>query len=228
MDESSSRDSIERVKKLVDFLAKNTDENIDIIVVGGTAMSFYGDYRTTTDIDAEILNCPEDLYNASLKYLRDNKIQFNIDEDFDSWGMVPMPRGYRERAVAVYKEGTITVKTLEPVDFIISKLRRGADVDIEDTEKIISRYNIDEKAIRERVSKIEFIKTEETFWFKQRLERFIDEKIIQRDYANNKEKNNFEAKPNKSIDGKKHNNPASDDITRDLENRQNHKIKYRR
>ncbi len=177
MDESTAQDSIERVKKFVNFLSKNTDENIEIIVVGGTAMSFYGDYRTTTDIDAEILNCPEDLYKASLENLKENKIQFNIDEDFDSWGMVPMPSGYRERANLIYKEDNITVKTLEPVDFIISKLRRGADIDINDAEKIASRNNITEKAIRERASEIEFIKTEETFWFKQRLEMFINEKI---------------------------------------------------
>lgn len=189
MDESSSRDSIERVKKLVDFLAKNTDENIDIIVVGGTAMSFYGDYRTTRDIDAEILNCPENIYKTSLEYLKENKIQFNIDEDFDSWGMVPMPEGYRDRAIQIYKEGNITVKTLEPVDFIISKLRRGADIDIEDIEKIATRYNIDEQTLRERVSKINFIKTEETFWFKQRLERFIDEKVLQRDRETPDQKN---------------------------------------
>ena len=163
MDESTAQDSIERVKKLVNFLSKNTDENIEIIVVGGTAMSFYGDYRTRTDIDAEMLNCPEDLYKALLENLKENKIQFNIDEDFDSWGMVPMPSGYRERANLIYKEGNITVKTLEPVDFIISKLRRGTDIDINDAEKIASRNNIPEKAIRERALEIEFIKTEETF-----------------------------------------------------------------
>ena len=177
MDESTPQDTIERVKKIVNFLSKNTDKNIEIIVVGGTAMSFYGDYRTTMDIDAEIINCPENLYKSLLEHLKENKIQFNIDEDFDNWGMVAMPLGYRERAIPVYNVGNITVKTLEPIDFIISKLRRGADIDINDAEKIVSRNNITEKAIRERVSKIEFIKTEETFWFKQRLEMFINEKI---------------------------------------------------
>lgn len=179
MDESSAQDSIERVKKLVNFLSENSDKSIDIIVVGGTAMSFYGDYRATTDIDAEILNCPEDLYKASLEYLKENKIQFNIDEDFDGWGMVPMPPGYRDRAIEIYKEGNVTVKTLEPLDFIISKLRRGTDIDIEDAEKIMSRNGINKKAIKERVSEISFIKTEETFWFNQRLERFINERKIQ-------------------------------------------------
>lgn len=70
MDENSAQDSIERVRKLVSFLSKNTDKNIEVIVVGGTAMSFYGDCRTTSDIDAEILNRPEDLYKASLEYLK--------------------------------------------------------------------------------------------------------------------------------------------------------------
>ena len=70
MDENSAQDSIERVRKLVSFLSKNTDKNIEVIVVGGAAMSFYGDYRTTSDIDAEILNRPEDLYKASLEYLK--------------------------------------------------------------------------------------------------------------------------------------------------------------
>ena len=219
MDENSAQDTFERVKKLINFLSKNTDisshaeDNIEIIVVGGTAMSFYGDYRTTTDIDAEILNCPEDLYKALLENLRENKIQFNIDEDFDSWGMVPMPSGYSERATLVYKERNITVKTLEPVDFVISKLRRGADIDINDAEKIISRNNITEKAIRDRVSEIEFIKTEETFWFKQRLERFINEKI--------KLKQDLSQKPEP--------NPQTPDaFSQDLQNRQKNKIKYQR
>ena len=212
MDKNSAQDSIERVRKLVSFLSKNTDKNIEVIVVGGTAMSFYGDYRTTSDIDAEILNCPEDLYKASLEYLKENKIQFNIDEDFDSWGMVPMPSGYRERATVVYKESNVTIKTLEPIDFIISKLRRGADIDINDAEKIASRNNISEKAIKERVSEIEFIKTEETFWFKQRLERFINEKIAIL-------KNNI--KPESQ-------SPKPDAFALDLENRQTHKRKFGR
>ncbi len=216
MDENSAQDSIERVRKLVSFLSKNTDKNIEVIVVGGTAMSFYGDYRTTSDIDAEILNCPEDLYKASLEYLKENKIQFNIDEDFDSWGMVPMPSGYRERATVVYEESNVTVKTLEPIDFIISKLRRGADIDINDAEKIASRNNISEKAIKERVSEIEFIKTEETFWFKQRLERFINEKIAIL-------KNNIKSEP-----ALKPESPKPDAFTRDLENRQTHKRKFGR
>ena len=84
-------------------------------------MSFYGDYRTTMETDAEIINCPENLYKSLLEHLKENKIQFNIDEDFDNWGMVAMPLGYRERAIPVYNVGNITVKTLESIDFIISK-----------------------------------------------------------------------------------------------------------
>ena len=217
MDESTPQDTIERVKKLVNFLSKNTDKNIEIIVVGGTAMSFYGDYRTTMDIDAEIINCPENLYKNLLEHLKENKIQFNIDEDFDSWGMVPMPLGYRERAIPVYNEGNITVKTLEPIDFIISKLRRGADIDINDAEKIVSRNNITEKAIRERASKIEFIKTEETFWFKQRLEMFINEKIkLKQDLS---QKTEPKLKPETQ-------SPKPDAFTESLQNK--HKIKFRR
>ena len=63
-----------------------------------------------------------------------------------------MPSGYRERAVSVYKSSYLSVKVLDPYDFILSKLRRGTRDDIEDALKVAkSMEDFNPQILKERI-----------------------------------------------------------------------------
>lgn len=53
-----------------------------------------------------------------------------------------MPPGYRERTSVWHEESGMRLRLLEPVDFIIAKLRRGTDQDLDDASYVATRYGI--------------------------------------------------------------------------------------
>jgi hypothetical protein len=53
-----------------------------------------------------------------------------------------MPPGYRERATDLVNQAQLRVRLLAPVDFIISKLRRGTDLDLDDASFVATRFGI--------------------------------------------------------------------------------------
>lgn len=59
-----------------------------------------------------------------------------------------MPPGYRDRATVLIDETGLRVTLLAPVDFIIAKLRRGTDEDLEDAAWIAGRYHINAQQVR--------------------------------------------------------------------------------
>ncbi len=61
-----------------------------------------------------------------------------------------MPPGYRERVVEIYGDEFLTVNVLDPLDFIIAKLRRFTEEDIEDALFVARKYNIGVKEIEKR------------------------------------------------------------------------------
>lgn len=46
--------------------------------------------------------------------------------------MISLPKGYRDRAITIYQDDQLKVSVLNPYDFIIMKLRRGTEQDLED------------------------------------------------------------------------------------------------
>jgi len=46
--------------------------------------------------------------------------------------VISLPRGYRDRAITIYQDDQLKVSVLSPYDFIIMKLRRGTEQDLED------------------------------------------------------------------------------------------------
>lgn len=46
--------------------------------------------------------------------------------------MISLPKGYRDRAITIYQDDQLKISVLNPYDFIIMKLRRGTEQDLED------------------------------------------------------------------------------------------------
>ena len=164
-------------EKLVEELAKR-NLKCKIIAVGRSALELYGieEGRFTKDIDFE-LDTDEEGWKVVEEVLGRLEILADFSEDIDRWGIVPMPEGYRERAVCVLRKGQVELCVLDPVDYILSKLRRGTAEDEEDALMVAKKFRIDQQAILERAKLIRPIKDVQFFLFKKRLERFLRENV---------------------------------------------------
>ena len=155
-----------------EFSAKK-DETIELLLIGGLAMSVYGIPRYTIDIDAEI-KCSDKTYYELIEYLKARGMAFNLSENIAGWGIVPLPEGYRERATIAYKGKQLILKTLDPVDFIFSKLMRGTEQDFSDAIDVIKKYNLNSDVIKERESLIKYPKDSETLFFRKKLQHLFE------------------------------------------------------
>lgn len=155
------------------FFAREKGEPVGMIVIGGAAMGLYGLQRGTLDIDAEI-SCSPEFYGALVRHLQQKGILFNIGDNIDHWGVVPLPEGYRERAREVLTTGGVTVKVLDPRDYIASKLRRGTDQDMEDSLGVARLFSLSAADVSKHMESIRYPLSEESFFFRKRLEGFLE------------------------------------------------------
>ncbi len=160
------------IDKIEDF-ARSKRVTIELLLIGGLAMSFYGIPRHTVDIDAEI-KCSDEIYFELVEFLKRENTTFNISDNISGWGIVPLPANYRERARNVYETENIILKTLDPVDFIFSKLMRGTEEDFNDAIEVIHKYGITKDSLIERENLIKFPKDPETLFFKKKFQHLME------------------------------------------------------
>ena len=158
---------------MIETFAKAKDEPIELLLIGGLALSLYGLQRYTIDIDAEI-RCGDETYFDLLEYLKNAGVAFNISDNISGWGIIPMPSDYKERAKTVYNSEYLTIKILDPVDFVFSKLMRGTEEDIRDILDVIHKINITKASICSRKSLIRFPKDPETLFFNKKFQRLME------------------------------------------------------
>lgn len=142
-------------------------EPIEIIIVGGLAMQAYGlSLRKTVDLDGEI-KASDESYLKVIRELTKKSVVCNISDNLDRWGVIPMPDGYRERSTVYHQKTNLTVKILDPVDFVISMLRRGTEEDLQDAEEVVKHFNIRKSDIASRLKMISLPKDTESLLFKK-------------------------------------------------------------
>lgn len=59
-----------------------------------------------------------------------------------------MPPGYRDRAIDFIHQPRLRVRILSPVDFVIAKLRRGTEIDLDDAFLVARHYHLSIEAIQ--------------------------------------------------------------------------------
>lgn len=134
-----SQVDLERVIEILKEFAWTMEKSLEIILLGGLALQYYGmENRATIDIDAEIKGDIEGVFN----FLKSHNIPADIGENISGWSVVAMPPGYRERGIEIYGDEFLTVNVLAPLDFVIAKLRRFTEEDIEDALFVARKYNI--------------------------------------------------------------------------------------
>ncbi len=134
-----SQVELDRVIELLKEFTRADKNRLQVILLGGLALQYYGmENRATVDIDAEVRGDIEGVFN----FLRSNNIPADMGENVSGWSVVGMPPGYRERVVGIYSDEFLQVNVLHPLDFVIAKLRRFTEEDIEDALFVVRKYNI--------------------------------------------------------------------------------------
>jgi len=132
------------IELLRDYI-RQTGATVDVLLVGALALQAYGyQDRLTRDVDAEVVGSVE----ALAEFFSQHQLPADLTENFSGWSIVAMPPGYRERATDLVHQAQLRVKLLAPVDFIISKLRRGTDLDLDDASFVVTRFGITTEHIR--------------------------------------------------------------------------------
>lgn len=144
---------------------------LEIILVGGLSMEYYGlKERATLDIDAEVKGDIEEL----LSFLKKNKIPADIGEDISKWSLISLPAAYRQRATTIHSDDNLKIKVLSPLDFIVAKLRRFTEEDLEDALFVARKFRVKIKDIRTAAEEAIKSSPKDTaiFIFKKNLEVF--------------------------------------------------------
>ena len=148
-------------------------EPLELILVGALALPFYDvEFRFTYDLDAEIeTGNLEKLYY----YLKSKGFESDLTENISGWSVISMPSGYRERSRIVYQDNLLTVRILSPEDFVMMKLRRGTNQDIEDALAVALKQKIKKEKLDLLFDKVlkESIKDTALFNFEQIYKVFI-------------------------------------------------------
>lgn len=130
---------LEKVIEVLKEFAWTRRKSLEIVLIGGLALHYYGmENRATIDIDAEIKGDIEGVFN----FLKSKNIPADIGENISGWSVVAMPPGYRERVIEIYRDEFLQVNVLHPLDFVIAKLRRFTEVDIEDALFVTRKYSL--------------------------------------------------------------------------------------
>jgi hypothetical protein len=135
----------DQVIELLTNYTRETGASLDILLVGALALQAYGyQNRLTRDLDAEVVGSVDTL----TEFLSRHSIPADLTTNFSGWSVVAMPPGYRDRATNLVHQSNLRVRLLAPVDFVISKLRRGTDLDLDDAAFVAKRYHLTSEQIR--------------------------------------------------------------------------------
>ena len=149
-------------------------EPLELILVGALALPFYGvEFRITYDLDAEVeTGNLEKLYF----FLKEKGFESDLSENIAGWSVITLPAGYKERAKVVYQDNLLTIKILSPEDFIIMKLRRGTNQDIQDALAVAKKQSVKLETLDKLYDKVlkESIKDTTLFNFKKIYQIFRD------------------------------------------------------
>jgi len=137
------------VNQIIQELAQyvqDTGSSVDLILVGGLALQAYGlTDRVTVDVDGELVG---DL-NTLVTFLQKRQVPADLGENMSGWSVVAMPPGYRERTSVFHQDVNLCLRLLAPKDFVIAKLRRGTEQDLDDAEFVTNKFAVTASEIQD-------------------------------------------------------------------------------
>ncbi|GAB1722909.1 MAG: DUF6036 family nucleotidyltransferase [Nitrospira sp.] len=161
----------DRLLALLEQFVKTTGKPVDLLLVGALAMQCYGlRERYTNDVDGELTGPLEPL----VTFLTGEGVPADLTQDISGWSIVAMPPGYRDRATELVSHPGLRIRLLEPVDFVIAKLRRGIELDLDDALYVVRRFQISRGAVEQAAAAAIAASPQDTalFLFRKTVELF--------------------------------------------------------
>jgi len=135
----------ERLTSLLADYVRETGKPVNLLLVGGLALQAYGyKDRTTQDVDGELAGDLDPL----VEFLQKRRVPADLGENMSGWSVIAMPPGYRDRASVWFDQPGLRLRLLHPADFVIAKLRRGTDLDLEDADYVARRFGVTPQAVQ--------------------------------------------------------------------------------
>lgn len=172
--------TVEHLIELLTRYVADTDTPIDLLLVGALALHAYGvPIRVTLDVDAELQGPLMPLRD----YLMSRNIPADLTQNFSGWSVVAMPPGYRDRAVALISQPRLRIRVLSPVDFVIAKLRRGTELDLDDAFLVARQHHLSTEIIQDSAREALAASSQDTalFLFQKTVDFFCKNLISSND-----------------------------------------------
>ena len=162
------------LNQIVQALAEyhqQTGNAVDLLLIGGLALQAYGySERVTVDVHGELVGELDPL----VTFLQQRHIPADLGENISGRSIVAMPPGYRDRTSVWHEESGLRLRLLEPVDFIIARLRRGTDQGLDDASYVATQFRILPTAVQASVEAAIEASPQDTalFLFKKTVQNF--------------------------------------------------------
>ncbi|HTY75073.1 MAG TPA: DUF6036 family nucleotidyltransferase [Candidatus Nanoarchaeia archaeon] len=142
-------------KALYDFLEiinESLSKKITLVAAGGTAMTLLDLKPSTIDIDFTLPSSDSEEFEKALK---SNPSGFKIDRWTDGYIFCQaLPNDYLEKSIKIREFSQISLRALQPVDIIATKIGRLNSRDIQDIETIIKVCNVQKAEIKDRALQV--------------------------------------------------------------------------
>ncbi len=136
---------------LFDFLSvlnEGLSKKITLVAAGGTAMTLLDLKQSTIDIDFTIPGCDRLEFEQALK---SNPPGYRVDRWTDGCVFCQtLPKDYLKKSIEIKDFSHISLRALQPVDIIVTKIGRLNARDMQDIEACIMKGKVSETEIKER------------------------------------------------------------------------------
>ena len=151
-----SRQTIEKLIKKLDSKLK---EDVEVIAIGGTALSLIGERLYSKDIDICYWKCnfPTDFAQNVVDAGKELGIRATDIEIFHGFEMSLLNiSNFLERSIPYHKIhlNHIKLKVMNPVDITLSKIYRGEGKDMDDIRRLLNRGRISLSELSARFKEI--------------------------------------------------------------------------
>lgn len=137
--------TLDQLVSLLTRYVTETGETLDLLLIGALTLPVYGIAdRITHDVAAEVAGP----IGSLLDFLTSAQIPADLTQNFSGWSIVAMPPGYRDRSTMLIDQTNPRIRILSPIDFVLAKLRRGTDMNLEDALLVAQQHRISVEDIR--------------------------------------------------------------------------------
>jgi ABC-type phosphate transport system auxiliary subunit len=172
-------------KSLFDFLEainQSLTRKITLVAAGGTAMTLLDLKPSTIDID---FTMPHNDLQEFEQALKNNPTGYKVDRWTDGCVFCQtLPSDYLGKSIKIREYSHITLRALNPVDVIATKIGRLNERDIQDIEAIIRKHRVSKMRIKKRALQVSptYVSKEEDYLYNL---KWVLENLFKKNPASN-------------------------------------------